>query len=466
MRASNERPNRRRGLTWLAAGCLGQTVVGLLYSTVLGAIGGVKTLDISKQLGNRPTQQTYTGPTGPLNILVMGSDTRQGQDSRLTGSGGNLSDTTILVHVFDGRTKAQGVSIQRDSMVEMPACVRDNGTVAPAGLRMFNQAYRIGGPACTVKTLESLTGLYIDHFVVVDFNGFIKVVDAVGGVPICLANPVYAPKAHLNLPAGNQVLSGFKALGWVRAREGVGDGSDLSRIKRQQLFMGSLVRTITSTKVLTNPVRLVDVLNAVANALTTDSGLGERNAMRDLALSLRKMKPSHVRFMSVPVRPYPENRNRLQWLPGKSAQLWAALKSDQPWPPAPTAEELAAKVTIAPSGVRLQVLNGTGVDGRATAVAAKLRALGYSVTKTAKAPATVNATTLSYGKGREDSVKTIAAATGLKPVYDASLGKAIVLTVGPNGVTATKVTVVKKPSPGELAQQGITADTEQCIATK
>lgn len=466
MSASNDKPVRRRGLAWIAVGSLLLTVVGLLYSTVLGAIGGVKTLDITKQLGNRPTQDTYNGPTGPLNILVMGSDTRQGQDNRLTGQGGNLSDTTVLIHIFDGRAKAQGVSIQRDSMVQMPACDRGNGTVAPAGLRMFNQAYRIGGPACTVKTIESLTGLYINHFVVVDFNGFIKVVDAVGGVPVCLANPVNAPKAHLKLPAGNQVLSGFQALGWVRAREGVGDGSDISRIKRQQLFMGSLVRTITSTKVLTNPVKLVDVLNAVAKALTTDSSLGERNAMRDLALSMRKMKPASVRFMSVPVRPYPADRNRLQWLPGKSSQLWGALKADRAWPPVPTAAEAAAKVTIAPSAVRVQVLNGTDIDGRASAVAAQLRALGYAVTKTATAAAPATETTLRYGRGREDSVKTLAVATGLTPVLDATLGKTIVLTIGPNGVTAKKVTVAKRPTPGELAQQGITADTEQCVSTK
>ena len=465
MTQQNRAP-RTRILAWLAAVSLLLTVVGFAYSTILGAVGGFKTVDITHQVGDRPAPMEYTGPTGPLNILIMGSDTRQGQDKRLTGLGGDLSDTTILVHIFDGRKKAQGVSIQRDSMVPMPECDRGNGQVAPAQVRMFNQAYRIGGPGCTVKTVESLTGLYINHFVVVDFNGFIKVVDAVGGVPVCLANPVDAPKAHLKLPAGNQVLNGFQALGWVRAREGVGDGSDLSRIKRQQLFLGSLMRTVTSTKVLTNPVRLVSVLNAVADAVTTDSALGKRNATRDLALSLRALKPAQVRFMSVPVRPYPSNRNRLEWVPTLSKRLWTALGSDQPWPPLPTASETAVKVTIAPSAVRLQVLNGTGVDGRAKAVAAQLKTLGYSVTKVAKAPAVVAKSTLRYGRGREDSVKTIAAATGITPVLDPALGKAIVLTVGPDGVTAKKVTVAKKPSPSEAAQQGVTADTSVCVSTK
>lgn len=459
-------PRRRRLLAWLAGISLLLTVVGFAYSTILGAVGGFKTVDISGQVGSRPTPLEYSGPTGPLNILIMGSDTRTGQDKRLTGLGGDLSDTTILVHIFDGRKRAQGVSIQRDSMVPMPECERGNGQVAPAELRMFNQAYRIGGPACTVKTVESLTELYINHFVVVDFNGFIKVVDAVGGVPVCLANAVDAPKAHLKLPAGNQVLNGFQALGWVRAREGVGDGSDLSRIKRQQLFLGSLMRTVTSTKVLTNPVQLVNVLNAVADAVTTDSALGERNATRDLALSLRALKPAQVRFMSVPVRPYPSDRNRLEWVPTLAKRLWTALRADQPWPPVPTAADAGKKVTIAPSAVRLQVLNGTGVDGRAKAVAAQLGTLGYSITKVAKAPAVVAKSTLRYGRGREESVKTIATATGITPVFDPALGKAIVLTVGPDGVTAHKVTVAKKPSPSEAAQQGVTADTSVCVSTK
>ena len=465
MSLESEKPRRHRLLAWFAVAALLLTVVGAAYSKILGTFGNIKTIDISKSLGNRPTDE-YTGPTGPLNILLLGSDTRHGQDNRLTGLGGNLSDTTILVHLFDGRTKAEAVSIQRDALVPMPACDRGNGRTSTPGVRMFNQAYSLGGPACTVKTVESLTNLYVDHFVVVDFNGFIKVVDAVGGVPVCLANPVKAPKAHLDLPAGNQVLNGFNALGWVRAREGVGDGSDLSRIKRQQLFLGSLVRTITSSAVLTNPVKLVNVLNAVTQSLTTDSSLGERNAMRDLALSVRKMRPANVRFTSVPVRPAASDRNRLEWLPGKSHMLWTALKADQEWPARVPQTDAAKAVTVAPSGVRLELLNGTGVDGKARAVAEQLKPFGYSITKLAKAAATVSKSTLAYGTGREESVKTIAAATGLAAVYDPKLGKHIVLTVGPDGVTVSKVTVAKKPTPGELAQQGVTADTAVCVSTK
>lgn len=462
MSLKTDRPRRHRLLASFAALSLLLTVVGGAYSFILGKVAGIKTLDISQQLGNRPSAMDYTGPTGPLNILVMGTDTRQGQDQRLTGSGGNLSDTTILVHIFDGRKRAQAVSIQRDALVMIPTCDRGNGNMSEPKVQMFNQAYRIGGPACTVKTVESLTNLYIDHFVEVNFNGFMDVVDAVGGVPVCLKDPVNAPKAKLKLPAGNQVLNGFQALGWVRAREGIGDGSDLSRIKRQQLFLGSLVRKLRSSETLTNPVRLVQVVSAVADSLRTDSALGKRDAIRDLALSMRKIRPADVRFISVPVRPYPTDRNRLEWIPGKSKQLWFALKNDTEWPKrTPT-----STITIPASGVKLSVHNGSGTEGRGQELATRLRELGYVVTKVVADKEPVKKSSLVYGKGREDSVKTIAAATGLTPVLDTTMGKKIVLTVGPEGLAVTKVSVSKPPTPGEVAQQGVTAEDTTCVSTK
>lgn len=461
MSLPSERPRRHRLLAVLATLSLLLTVVGGAYSFILGKVEGIKTVDISKSLGNRPSTLEYTGPTGPMNILVMGTDSREGQDNRLTGLGGNLSDTTILVHVFDGRSKAEAVSLQRDALVMVPACDRGNGTQSQAKVQMFNQAYRIGGPACTVKTVESLTGLYIDHFVEVNFNGFMDVVDAVGGVPICLKNAVDVPKAKLKLPAGNQVLNGFQALGWVRAREGIGDGSDLSRIKRQQLFLGSLIRKVRSTETLTNPVRLVQVITAVADSLRTDSGLGKRDAMRDLAVSMRKMRPEDVRFISVPVRPHPADRNRLEWIPGKSKQLWFALKNDTEWP----ARQPKSTLTVQPAQVRLAVHNGSGVEGRARTLADRLRGFGYVITDVVGDKVPSAKSSLVYGKGREESVKTIAAATGLTPVFDPALGKKIILTVGPDGVTAKQVVVPKKPSPSELAQQGVTAGDSVCVST-
>jgi hypothetical protein len=146
--------------------------------------------------------------------------------------------------------------------------------------------------------------------------------------------------------------------------------------------------------------------------------------------------------------------------------LWTALKADQEWPARVPQTDAAKAVTVAPSGVRLELLNGTGVDGKARAVAEQLKPFGYSITKLAKAAATVSKSTLAYGTGREESVKTIAAATGLTAVFDPKMGKHIVLTVGPDGVTVSKVTVAKKPTPGELAQQGVTADTAVCVSTK
>ncbi|MEY5145404.1 MAG: hypothetical protein RL745_773 [Actinomycetota bacterium] len=438
------------------------TGLGMAYTKVSGIRERVQTLDVSGEVGHA-FDGARSRETGPLNLLLMGTDTRTGQNSKLTGDGGNLSDTTILVHIYAGRTSALAVSIPRDSMVQMPSCKRKNGNGrSTARLRQFNQAYSIGGPGCTIKTVETLTGVRIDHFVVVNFNGFIKVVDAVGGVPICLANPINAPKAKLKLQAGKQTLSGFDALGFVRAREGVGDGSDTSRIQRQQVFLAALLRKLSSNSVLANPQRLLSVLNAVADSLTVDPSLVDRDTMQSLALSLSDLSPSKVKFVSVPVEPYVQNRFRLQWVPDVSAKLWKSIIIDKPWG---NISDPGKYVKVAPADVRVGVVNASGVEGAARKVASKMSLIGFDISSVRTGESVQDKSTITYGPLVESQVKTLVASTGINAVLDPDATNHIVLSVGKDGVKVAKVTTSKKRKVTRSRPKYLNADEKVCVRT-
>lgn len=449
-------------LASLGAFALVMTGLGMAYTKVSGIRERVQTLDVSTEVGHS-FDGAKSRETGPLNLLMMGTDTRSGQNSQLTGEGGNLSDTTILVHIYSGRTSALAVSIPRDSMVQMPSCKRKNGNGrSTAGLRQFNQAYSIGGPGCTIKTVESLTGITIDHFVVVNFNGFIKVVDSVGGVPICLVNPINAPKAKLKLSAGKHTLSGFEALGFVRAREGVGDGSDTGRIQRQQVFLASLLRKLSSSSVLTNPSRLLKVLNAVADSLTVDPSLVDRDTMQNLALSLTDLNPGKVKFVSVPVEPYTQNRYRLQWVPDISAKLWNSIKIDKPWG---NIADPGKYVKVPPAEVRVGVVNAAGADGAGRKLASKLSLLGYDISSVRSGDKVQDTSTITYGPLVEKQVKTLEVATGIKAVLDPEATNHIVLSVGKDGVKVSKVTTTKKRKVTRSRPKYLNADEKVCVKT-
>ena len=181
------------------------------------------------------------------------------------------------MHLAADRESAAAVSIPRDTMVPIPECTRDDGTVVPAQeVQMFNEAFSAGGPACTIKTVEALTKVRIDNYIVVDFTGFKDMVDALGGVKVCLPYAVNDPQSHLDLEAGTQTVRGQQALAYVRTRHGLGDGSDLSRIDRQQAFVGSMVSKVKDKGLLLRPDRLYNFLAAATKSLTTDFGAVSR----------------------------------------------------------------------------------------------------------------------------------------------------------------------------------------------
>lgn len=368
---------------------VGMLLVGLLS---FGAVGGatamtrltdnIETAGMSALGTNRPKVVPPKDPNAgaPLNIVVMGSDSRDGDNGGLAGGGeiGARSDTTMVMHISGDRSRMDLVSIPRDTTVDVPSCTTSEGaTTAPLYGKKFNAAFSQGvqvggsvadGALCTVRTIEELTGVYVDGFVVVDFAGFSAMVDAVGGVDVCVEEEIYSPDAnHLSLSPGIHTLKGQKALDYARARkgDGLGDGSDLGRIGRQQEVMASLARKVLSQDVLTNPAKTLGFLDAVTRSLTMNEELGSISGLSGLAYSLRDVRPDTITFMTVPNEYDPYNAANVVWT-DEAATLWDNVKHDRPLDAAPGTPSAGASPTTGERGTGEQGTDdeqGTGEQG-------------------------------------------------------------------------------------------------------
>jgi LCP family protein required for cell wall assembly len=327
-------PRRRRVLRWVAV-VLAVVVVAAgvgVYVVYRHLDRNIVSTDITPDLGtHRPVKIRTRGTVHqPVDIVVIGSDSRQGKGNHIGGVTPGLSDTTILLHLSADRTRAYGVSIPRDSMVEAPPCVQKGGGTHPGGLEQFNEAYAIGGAACTVRTVERLTHIHTDHYLVIDFHGFKQMVDALGGVRVCVPAPVDDPHSDIHFRAGTYDIKGRQALAYVRERDAVGDGSDLGRIKRQQAFIASMARKAISAGTLVNPVRLVRFLDAATRSVRTDPAIAHVSQLVGLAEQFKHIGLDHIAFLTVPIEPYPPDPNRVQWAEPQARRLWHRLKEDQP----------------------------------------------------------------------------------------------------------------------------------------
>lgn len=321
-----------RAGVWTAAGVvvLGGAGAGFVYFKLNGNLHSV---DINQALGtDRPTKID----NGSENILVLGSDTRSGKNKKLGGGaddGSARSDTAMIVHVYQGHRKASVVSVPRDTLVDRPQCTDTKGTVHPAASGvMFNEAYSTGGAACAVKTVESITGIRMDHYLEVDFEGFQRLIDDLGGVHVTTTKDIRDPQSHLDLKAGPHTLDGEQALGLVRTRHGVGDGSDLGRIQLQQAFIKALIDQVKHVGVLSDPKKLYNLADTATKSVTTDSDLGSVNSLIDFAGGLKGISSSHMKMVTMPVRYDPANLNRVLPEKAKAQLVWDALKNDKPIP--------------------------------------------------------------------------------------------------------------------------------------
>ncbi|MEV5440253.1 LCP family protein [Streptomyces sp. NPDC052682] len=338
-RRRKPRSGRRKGLViaaWTAAGIvvLGGSGAGYLYVKLNG---NLKSVDIDQALGaDRPEK----ADNGSENILVLGSDTRSGRNGKLGGGaddGSARSDTAMIVHLYRGHKKADVVSIPRDTIIDRPECTDPKGEDHPAAHgAMFNSAYSTGGAACAVKTVESMTGLRMDHYLEVDFSGFQKLIDELGGVEVTTTKNIEDPDSHLDLKAGTHRLNGRQALGLVRTRHGVGDGSDLGRIQLQQAFLKALVDQVKDVGLLTSPKKLYDLADTATKTVTTDSGLGSVNALMSFAAGLKSISANNMHMVTMPVRYDPADPNRVIVQKAKARMVWDALKNDRPIPKSAT----------------------------------------------------------------------------------------------------------------------------------
>nr|WP_202501221.1 LCP family protein [Streptomyces sp. SID5785] len=283
--------------------------------------------ELAKYEKERPTVLV----DGAQNILLIGSDSRAGKNRKYgRNDGTQRSDTTILLHVAADRKSAVAVSFPRDLMVNVPACTGPHGKRMEPMFAMFNYAFEAGGSACTIRTVEKLTGIRVDHHMVVDFEGFKDMVNAVDGVQVCLEEPIDDADAHLKLPAGRHTLNGEQALGYVRARKSIGNGSDTDRMDRQQRFLGALVAKVQSNDVLLNPAKLYPVLDAATSSLTTDPGLASLRGLYDLVRGMRNITTDRIQFLTVPREAYVYNANRDQLVQPAANRLFDRLRADKP----------------------------------------------------------------------------------------------------------------------------------------
>ena len=386
-----------------------------------------------------------------MNVLVVGSDNRAGltrsQEAALHVGSGDYgpprTDTIMIMHVSKDDGGVTVVSLPRDSLVTIPAWTDSKGVTHDSHRNKLNSAFEVGGAPLTVKTVEQATGLRIDHYVEVNFSGFLNMVDAVDGVPVCLSHPVKDKDSGLDLPAGRSTVSGKQALAYVRARH---IDSDFGRMARQQKFIASILQKATSAGVLLNPLRLNGFIDSAVQSVTTDNGL-DRATIVDLATRLRGVDHGAISFMTVPIsnddyhaQIGSTRQSTVLWNDAQAASLFAHLAADQPV----VKPVKGAALTVQPADVRVRVYNGSGVKGLGRKAFGGLAAAGFTtVGSPANAPTSVGATTtVQYDPTRAEAMRTLKAA-----LPDATftavngLGRTFVVTVGSSytGVTAVKV---------------------------
>jgi len=287
------------------------------------------------QPGESHTSAPPVDDRSPIDILVVGTDTRAGADSRYGSeddSGGEgFADVMMAVHVSGDRQRVTVVSIPRDTMAPFPGCVdAAGGDPWPAmGAQMLNAALKMGGPSCLRKTLGELTGIPFGHFMVADFNAVVDLSNTVGGVEVCVDRPIDDPKSHLLLPAGNSTIQGEDALAYLRTRGSFGDASDLARITAQQGFLASLVRKIKGEDTLTNIPKLYSIADTVTKNVTLDKSLANIPALLQLAGRLKDVNTENVTFVTVPNEAYIYDNNRVQIQDGPATQLFQAIIDDK-----------------------------------------------------------------------------------------------------------------------------------------
>ncbi|MFG3260554.1 LCP family protein [Streptomyces sp. NPDC048172] len=446
------RPRRkRRVLRWfaisLAVLILGTAGAGYLYYQHLNGNLNKDALN----LGDNKLDKSDPNAKGqtPMNILLLGSDSRAGKENvRLGGSKGDatrkpLADVQMLLHVSADRSNMSVISVPRDTRATIPKCTDpDDQKVYAKTSDKINTSLQHGGPGCTVATWEEMTGVPIDHFMMIDFSGVVSMADAVGGVPVCVNQNVSDPKSHLKLKKGESTIKGEMALSWLRTRHGFGDGTDIGRAKAQHMYMNSMVRQLKAGTKLTDPGKMKNLAEAATKALTVDDGLGSVKKLYDLGNDLKRVPTKRITMATMPWRysgdyvvPQKDDADKIfslvrndVALDGKDRKKAEASKKAQPTEPSQPKGKIAVRV-----------MNGTGtalqppVSGRASVIANALAQKGYEQATADQTPKSQADTTISYP--REDQrgdALAVAKALGVpeRLVKHSSAAQEVTLVVG------------------------------------
>ncbi|MFF9566592.1 LCP family protein [Streptomyces sp. NPDC014685] len=477
---------RKKVLLW-TGGSMAFVLVGLSaagYALYQHFNGNLSTVDV----GGAGNKNVFDSDA-PINILVIGTDKRTGKGNEGYGDKNSVghADTNILFHVSEDRTNATALSIPRDLITDIPQCTskQPDGTekVIPGtpNVRFNNSLGQEGrDPGCTMETVRKITGLKVDHFMMVDFNAVKELSTAVGGVEVCLAKPVKDPDSHLDLPAGEHRIQGETALAFVRTRHSFGNHGDLDRIKVQQQFMASMMRQMQSDDTLTSPTKLYKLADAATKALTVDTGIGTGAKLASLAQELGKVNTKNITFTTVPVLDNPAEKVKATVVvdEARAEPLFAMMRNDTSLTEvksqkkaAKSKQDALLKGPRAAAGdVRVDVYNGGKVAGAAQATVAWLqneKGVLKSSNK-ANAPAKTAKTTLEYAPNQADQARALAAMMGLpgsamkQGTEDAEGLQAMVLTLGDDFESAGTPIVGPTKVPADVQQ----ANADKAVCAK
>lgn len=354
-------------------------VIGIgVFALVLGIGGAAAYWKLngniaSAQLADNDHVVKDDTPKGATNILFIGSDSRKLKSKGYGNEAGQRSDALMLVHFAKDNKRVEAVQIPRDTLTTLPACEDTGSGAFPGGANLMINSALAGGPACSVRAVEALSNVHIDHFVQLDFDGFASMVNALGGVKVCLKEPMVDADAKLDLPAGKQKLNGKNALALARTRHAVGDGSDIGRLGHQQVVMSSIISRARSAGVLTRPDRLFKFLNALTSSITVDEGISSISKLTGLAKRAKAVPDSKIRFITMPNGAAPTDPNRVV----KTADadtIFASIAKDREVP----VESTDSKTSTTPK-TPVKVLNAAGTQGLASSAQVALVKEGYVV---------------------------------------------------------------------------------------
>lgn len=496
MGVRGRKPERRRG-RGIRKRSRKRWIIGIAASVVVLLVAGagaiylklnanIATFDSAGLSKNRPAaaQADANGHTA-VNVLLIGSDTRAGENGKLGGSKSGpvgRSDTTILLHVYPDHKHAVGISIPRDSLVEIPPCLLPDGKwSADQPAAMFNSAFSMGNtekgnPACTQNTIEKLSGLRVDHTMVIDFAGFASMTSAVNGVEVCVPNNIYqgdmnpnlGHKGKIVLKAGMQKLQGQQALDYVRVRHGVGDNSDVGRMLRQQAFLSALISKVKGEGM--NPTTLLPLANAATKSLTVDPGLGSALKLMNFGLSLKNIDLKNIQFITAP---WKYAGSRIDLVHPDVDNLFAELRADRTLDGVNASGKTAPKPTpsaaVDGTGIMVSVYNGTYTGGLAAKGADLLKAHGFTVMNSTNAKTKDHTVTrIEYGSGTDakahaDTVAKLFPGAQLVQLdtsgVNVVLGTDYAAVAGKSGTSASST---PSPSAKDLSKQARSADADPC----